>query len=67
MLGFAMLMGGDEAAKQAVKMEDIVIIRDSIEGDKAWVFFRSDESGTEQTMEMLKIDGKWKVNLHMGK
>lgn len=37
-------------------------IKDSIVGDKAWVFFK-DENGEQQTVELVKVDGKWLVDV----
>lgn len=41
-------------------------VRDSVAGNRAWVTF-ADEDGKEDTMEVVKIEGKWLVNPDMGK
>lgn len=37
-------------------------IKDSIVDEKAWVFFK-DENGDKQTVELVKVDGKWLVDV----
>lgn len=37
-------------------------IKDSVAQNKAWVYFK-DESGEQQTVELVKVDGKWLVDV----
>ncbi len=37
------------------------VIKDSIVGEKAWVFFK-DENGAKQSVELIKEKGKWLVD-----
>lgn len=41
-------------------------LRDSIVDNKAWVFY-VDKSGDETSIELVKIDGDWKVNMEAKK
>lgn len=41
-----------------------IFIDQSIEGDKAVVRFREKADGDVGSVDLVKIDGKWKVNMH---
>ncbi len=43
-----------------------IMVKDSIEGNKAWVTFK-DQNDKEDTIELVKIDGDWKVHLQSKK
>lgn len=43
------------------------ILRDSIVGDHAWVFFFDERTKHEESMDLTKVDNKWKVDLRMKK
>ena len=45
------------------------ITRDSVEGDKAWVYYDAEANGQKRgnLVELTKIDGKWKVDPSMRK
>lgn len=36
---------------------------EEIKGDNATVFFREQDKGSVEKMDLLKVDGKWKVNI----
>lgn len=44
-----------------------VFVKDSIVDNKAWVTFKSSSDDKEQTLELVKIDGDWKVDIGMKK
>lgn len=39
-----------------------VAVKDSVADNKAWVYFK-DETGDQQTLELVKVDGKWLVDI----
>lgn len=39
------------------------LVNDSVEGNRAWVTFIDESTDDEQTLELVKIDGDWKVNI----
>jgi hypothetical protein len=41
-------------------------VRDSIVGNKAWIFYL-DKNDDENSIELVKIDGDWKVNVEAQK
>jgi|GEM_PF-2933269 len=45
------------------------VLRDSVVGDQAWVFYTDTKlaPGSEIKMQMAKVDGKWKVDARMEK
>ncbi|MDU1890237.1 MAG: DUF4878 domain-containing protein [Dysgonomonas sp.] len=43
------------------------LVKDSIEGNRAWVTFVDKSTDDEQTLELVKIDGDWKVNMDKAK
>jgi Domain of unknown function (DUF4878) len=45
----------------------IIILRDSIMNDKAWVLYKTEKNPNEEYLDLMKIEGKWKVNLKMKK
>lgn len=45
----------------------IIIIKDSVMNDKALVVYKTEKNPNEETLDLLKIDGLWKVNLKMTK
>jgi Domain of unknown function (DUF4878) len=45
----------------------IIIVRDSIMNDRALVVYKTEKNPNEELLELLKIDGLWKVNLKMTK
>lgn len=49
------------------KTFDYTITKDSIEGDHAWVFFYDGRTKRQESMDLIKVDGKWKVDLRMKK
>jgi hypothetical protein len=54
--GFAKMM--PDSAKKDVKTE---ITSEKVEGDKATYTYREEGKEGEQTIHLLKLDGKWKV------
>jgi len=45
-----------------------IVLRDSIVGDQAWVYYTDAKASNKiVTMQMTKVDGKWKVDAKMGK
>jgi len=40
--------------------------RDSIVGNRAWVFYRTPD-GTQEVVELVKVDGKWLVLINVRK
>jgi hypothetical protein len=55
--GFAKMMP-DSAKKEDVKME---ITSEKIEGDKATYTYKEEGKDGDQTINLVKVDGKWKV------
>lgn len=45
----------------------IEILRDSIVGDKAWVFYKENGKDRERSLTLKNIDGEWKVDIETGK
>lgn len=45
----------------------IIIVQDSIDGDRAWVYYRTEKNPAISELEMIKMEGKWKANLKMKK
>lgn len=43
------------------------ILRDSVVGDHAWVFFYDERTEKEESLDLIKVDNKWKVDLRMKK
>ena len=54
--GFAKMM--PDSARKDVKTE---ITSEKIEGDKATYTYKEEGKDGEQTMNLVKVDGKWKV------
>lgn len=55
---------GPEANKMAENNDfKFVLIKEEINGDKATVFFKDGVSGKEDTLAMVKVDGKWKADV----
>ena len=54
--GFAKMM--PDSAKKDVKTE---IVSEKVEGDKATYTYKEEGKNEEQTIHLVKIDGKWKV------
>lgn len=42
-------------------------VGEEIDGDKATVTFKKNEEGDEDTIDLIKVDGKWKVHIDMKK
>lgn len=59
MLDFIAGLGGGEK-KQNFKF---VLIKEEIEGDKATVYFKDGVSGGEESIILVKKDGKWKAEI----
>ncbi|HMG14701.1 MAG TPA: hypothetical protein VK590_04595 [Saprospiraceae bacterium] len=55
------------AGKNGYKELNYKILRDSIVGDQAWVFYLNNETKNENTMDLIKINDKWLVDLHIKK
>ncbi|MEE1062417.1 MAG: DUF4878 domain-containing protein [Paludibacteraceae bacterium] len=45
----------------------IVILRDSVVGNKAYLYYIENESSREESVTLYKIDGEWKVNIESEK
>lgn len=43
------------------------ILRDSVVGDHAWVFFYDERTEKEESLDLIKVDNQWKVDLQMKK
>jgi hypothetical protein len=54
--GFAKMM--PDSAKKEVKTE---IVSEKVEGDKATYTYKEKDKEEEQTIHLVKVDGKWKV------
>jgi hypothetical protein len=64
MLDFAMSMGGNNKIDPDFKF---IFVKDSIVDNKAWVTYKGGEDKNEETLELVKVDGDWKVNVDMKK
>lgn len=64
MLDFASSMGGGSKINPDFKF---IFVKDSVADNRAWVTFKGAEEEREQTLELVKIDGDWKVNIDMKK
>lgn len=64
MLDFASSMGGGSKINPDFKF---TFVKDSIVDNRAWVTFKGAADEREQTLELVKIDGDWKVNIDMKK
>jgi len=64
MLDFASGMGGGSKINPDFKF---IFVKDSVADNRAWVTFKGAEEEREQTLELVKIDGDWKVNIDMKK
>ena len=42
-------------------------VKDSIVDDRAWVTYTTEKGGEEEVVELIKVDGDWKVNIDMDK
>lgn len=66
LLDMSIMMSGDK--KDRPKSKGFKILRDTLTGDsKATVFYFDEDTQKEEGIRMIKIDGKWKVDLKMGK
>ncbi|NDV93793.1 DUF4878 domain-containing protein [Dysgonomonas sp. 521] len=65
MLDFASSMGG--GGSKVNPDFKFIFVKDSISDNRAWVTFKGAEDEKEQTLELVKIDGDWKVNVDMKK
>lgn len=61
MSAFGGKMGSDD------DYSPIIILRDSVMDDRAWVLYKTEKNPNEEYLDLLKIEGKWKVNLKMKK
>ncbi|NDV78064.1 DUF4878 domain-containing protein [Dysgonomonas sp. 511] len=43
------------------------LVKDSVADNRAWVTFMDKSTEKEETFELVKIDGDWKVNMEMKK
>lgn len=62
LLDFASKMGSSKVDPDF----KFTFVKDSIVDNRAWVTFKGKED-REQTLELVKIDGDWKVNMEMKK
>ncbi|TLU88076.1 MAG: hypothetical protein FDX30_01160 [Chlorobium sp.] len=44
-----------------------IFIRENVQDNSAQVVYKESPDGQEQTIDMVKIDGKWKVNMQTRK
>jgi hypothetical protein len=56
-------MGGEAAKEAAAKKEPVKIKDSKVEGDKAVVTYCCDDKGADATVNMVKQDGKWLVEM----
>ena len=56
-----------ENMKEKPKSKGFKILREELMGDEATVFYFDEDMQKEEGIRMIKIDGKWKVDLKMGK
>lgn len=63
LLDMAASMGGSKVNPD-FKFE---FVKDSVADNKAWVTFKDSSKDSEQTLELVKIDGDWKVDMGMQK
>lgn len=54
MVDMIVQMGGQQCS-------NVKIVREEVEGNNAKVYFTDGKSDKEQMIQMVKIDGKWKV------
>lgn len=45
----------------------VKILRDSIVGDRAWAFFYNEQTQREESIDLIKTNDKWKVDLRVKK
>jgi hypothetical protein len=64
LLDFASSVGGGSKINPDFKF---IFVKDSIADNRAWVTFKGSENEKEQTLELVKIDGDWKVNMDIKK
>jgi ketosteroid isomerase-like protein len=58
------LFGGEEKIKKAIKDQGkITIVSETIDGDTATVAVAY-EGGDEEEIDLIKVDGKWKVTIN---
>ena len=62
-----MMIGMSAQTGQPVTYGKYEILREVIVQDHATVFYKAEGRAREETLDMIKIDEKWKVNLKMGK
>ena len=62
------LVGGmmemmSDSMREASMNKKYIFIRDSIEGERAWVWIKETDNpnAPEEMAELIKVDGKWKV------
>jgi hypothetical protein len=56
MSGFARMMPDSARKERSFEMKD-----EKIEGDRATVTYTQSDSNEEQSLSLIKVDGKWKV------
>lgn len=59
LLDFALGLGGTLPINPDYKFE---FLKDSVENNRAWVYYIN-EKGNEDQLELVKIDGDWKVHV----
>ncbi|MDR0864373.1 MAG: DUF4878 domain-containing protein [Candidatus Symbiothrix sp.] len=64
LLDLASGFGGGKTLDPNFKFE---FVKDSIVENKAWVTYKGSADKGEQILELVKIDGDWKVNMDMKK
>lgn len=64
--GMAIEFGGQHGIIKIDPDFTFEMIKDSIVGNRAWVTY-VDQKGTEETLELIKIDGEWLVHMESKK
>jgi hypothetical protein len=65
MLNMSIKMSEDR--KDRPKSKGFKILREELMGDEATVVYFDEDTQKEEEMRMIKLEGKWKVDLKMGK
>ena len=65
MLNMSIKMKDDR--KDRPKSKGFKILREELMGDEATVVYFDEDMQKEEEIRMIKLDGKWKVDLKMGK
>ena len=56
-----------DTTKEIPKSKGFKILREELTGDEATVVYFDEDTQKEEGIRMIKLEGKWKVDLKMGK